>query len=411
MIVAAALATLPLLFAKSGTIRAYVYQRINKVGQNQRAWNFGGTLHADVTLKSRPLTLGASYAFADPLGTNGSDPQHNAALDNTLPGYSYSALSELYAQYRTWSDFAQIGRMSIDTPFVNPADKRLIPITFQGAQVRHYFGGGWNVALMQIARFKSRTSSTFDANNLLTQVRTPGFALLEVSHGSRALNVSADQYWFADVASLTYLSAQVRVGEGSMLAAQTVIEDQAGRALAGTIHNHTYGLQFATRSGGVDVSLGFDYAPAVTFVTTNPASIFRPVGAPAPVALGGGRFSVLGGGIASPYTDSLTSDPLFTTSLTASQSDRRSAGTSYKLALSGTGDSGHVPWAFSQSHFDFGAVGTTDETDADITLNLGRIDPTKLYTGLSLRQRWGYRITNTAPLRFLYSRTQLQYTF
>jgi len=411
VIVAATLAALPILFAKSGTLRAYMFQRLNKVGQNQRAWNFGGTLHADVTLKSRPFTIGATYAFADPLGTNGPDPQHNAALDNTLPGFSYSSLSELYAQYRTWSDFAQIGKMSIDTPFANPADKRMIPITFQGAQVRHYFGGGWNVGLMQIARFKSRTSSTFDANNLLTQVRTRGFTLLELSHGSRFLNVTADQYWFADIASLSYLTAQMRLGEDSNLTAQAVIEDQAGRALAGAIHNHTYGLQYATRRGSIDMSLGFDYAPAVSFITTNPATIFRPLGAPAPVAVGGGRFSVLGGGIASPYTDSLTSDPLFTTSLAASQSDKRSAGTSYKFALSGSLNSGHVPWAFSQAHFDYGAVGTTDETDADVTLNLGRIDPTKLYTGLSLRQRWGYRVTNTAPLRFLYSRTQLQYTF
>ena len=159
------------------------------------------------------------------------------------------------------------------------------------------------------------------------------------------------------------------------------------------------------------MSFGVDYAPAVTFITTAPASIFRPLGAPAPAALGGSRFAVLGGGIASPYTDSLTSDPLFTTSLAASQSDKRSAGTSFKLALAGTLCSGHIPWAFSQAHFDFGAVGTADETDADVTFNLGRIDPTKLYSGLSLHQRWGYRITDSAPLRFLYSRTQLQYTF
>lgn len=358
-----------------------MFQRLNRVGINQRAWNFGGSLHGEATLKSHPLTIGATYAFADPLGTNGPNPQSNAGLDNSLPGYSISSLSELYAQYRTWRDFVQVGKFSIDTPFANAADKRMIPITFQGAQLRHYFGGGWNLGLMQMARFKSRTSSTFDANTLLSQQRTAGFTLLEATKGSGNVSVSADQYWFSDIASLTYLSGQLNVGARRVLSAQTVIEDQAGRALAGLIHNHTYGLQYLAHAGAVDASLGVDYAP------------------------------YNGTGILSPYTDGLTSDPLFTTAIAASQSDKRSFGTSWKLTLSGTVDNGHVPWGLAHAHYNYGSNGTSDETDAEVAFNLGRIDPTKIYTGLSLRQRWGYRITNTNPLRFLYSRTQLQYTF
>lgn len=371
---------MPVFFTSSGTLRAYVFQRLNRVGQNQRAWNFGGSLHGEATLKSRPFTIGATYSFADPLGTNGSNPQHNSALDNSLPAYSIRALSELYAQVRTWRDFAQLGTFGIDTPFANTADKRMVPITFQGVQARHYFGGGWNISAMHMARFKSRTSSTFDANTLLTTQRTSGFSMVEVSHGANNVNLSIDRYWFCDIADLSYLSGQWTIGN-STLSAQTVIEDQAGRALVGRIHDHTYGMQFATRIGDIDASLGFDYAPGN------------------------------GTGIMSPYTDGVTADPLFTTSLATSQSDRRSPGTSWKLSLGGTVGDGHIPWTISQAHYNFDSAGIADETDGDVALNLGRIDPTKLYMGLSLHQRWGYRITNTAPLRFLYSRTQLQYTF
>lgn len=399
----------------SGFLRAYQFQRINAVGINQQAVNFGGGLHAEYTARSRPFTVATTYFFADPLGLNGNDPQANPAVDNTLPGYNESSQGELYAQYRTWRDFLQAGKMQIFTPWANPADGRMIPVTFQGILARSYIAPGWDVGVARIARFKSRTSSTFDANDLLTNDRTPGFLLVDLTHATRSLRASLHQYWFYDVAALTYAQMQIDLPHHRFIAAQAVAESNAGRSLLGTIHNHTLGLELGARIGAVHATLGWDRSPSVLYETASPGSIFTPIGGtPASRSLGGGLFEVVGGGIASPYTDGYVSDPLFTTSIVTSLVDRRSPGSAVKIAFAATTADGRWSGQIAQTYFDFNnALGSASatESDADVTVLLSRIDPVLPFTGLSLRQRWGYRVSSGPPLRFLYSRTQLQYTF
>ena len=405
------------IFSTSGLVRLYEFQKINAVGTNQRALNIGGALHAEYTRNAHPFTLGATYYAAEPFGLNGPNPQSNTGLDNTLPAYRYSALGELYAQYRTWRDFIQLGKMQIASPWANAADGRLIPVTYQGVVGRHYFESGWDIGITRIARFKSRTSSTFDANNLLTNATTPGFLLVELTRSAGTISGSVHQYWFYDIASMTYAQVRVRLSDRAFTAAQAVAESDIGRALLGTIHNHTLGLQLGTRIGVVNATLGYDTAPRVTYITTAPQTIFAQsavAGSSTVRALGGGRFAVAGGGIASPYTDGYVADPLFTTAIAASLVDRRSAGYAFKFTLTAQSGNGRFSGTLARGFYNYSnslSSATATETDADGTYFLSNIDPARVYSGFSIRQRWGYRTTTGAPLRFLYSRTQLQYDF
>ncbi|HUY11651.1 MAG TPA: OprD family outer membrane porin, partial [Candidatus Dormibacteraeota bacterium] len=352
--------------SRSGVLRAYDFQRYNRVGVNQSATNFGGSLHLEYTASSRPFTLGATYFFANPLGTNGSDPRSDPQVDNTLPGYSYSSLGELFAQYRTWRDFVQLGKMQIATPWANGADGRLIPVTFQGLVARRYFGRGWNLGLVRVARFKSRTSATFDADNLLTTARTSGFLMLSLSRAAGSFTGSLHQYWFDNIASLTYAQASWKLSHRRFIGAQGVIENDAGAALLGVIHNRTLGLQFGQRIGAVTATLGYDEAPAVLYLTSTPSSIFQPTGGTAAFAnAGGGLFRVVGGGIASPYTDGYVADPLFTTSIVTSLVDRRSPGSALELAFEASDASGRLSGRIARSFFDFSnPLGSASATES-----------------------------------------------
>lgn len=396
-------------------LRAYEFQKVNGTGPNQNAFNAGGSIHAEYTTTSRPFTIGLTYFFANPLGTNGANPQTNPQVDNSLPGYSVSSLGELYAQYRTFRDAVQIGKMQITTPWANPADGRLIPVTYQGLVARRYFAPGWDAGIMRIARFKSRTSSTFDANDLLTNATTPGFLLVDLTRSAGAFSGSVHQYWFYDIAALTHAQIRYDLSARSYLAAQAIAENSIGRALVGIVHNHTLGLQYGRTIGAVNATVGYNWSPGVTYVTTSPASVFKPVGGtPAVRALGGGLFQVAGGGIASPYTDGYTADPLFTTSLVATLVDRRSTGSAFRIAFSATNGNGRLTALIAHGFYDYSnALGpsTATESEADVTYLFSNVDPTRVYSGFSLRQRWGYRASSGPPFRFLYSRTQLQYTF
>ncbi|MDP9018308.1 MAG: OprD family outer membrane porin, partial [Candidatus Eremiobacteraeota bacterium] len=411
----APLATPQGAFTTSGVVRAFEFQRINRVGVNANAFSLGGSLHAEYTTSARPLTLGLTYYFADPVGTGGPNPRTNPNIDNSLPGFPYRSLGELYAQYRTFRDVLQIGKMQLTSPWANAADGRMIPVTFQGITARRYFAPGWDLGVMRVARFKSRTSSAFDANNLLTNATTPGFLLVDLTRTAGSFSGSLHTYWFYDVASLTHAEVRLALSERSFITAQGIEEHEIGRALVGTIHSHVLGLQYGTRIGAVNATLGYNAIPAVSYRTNNPGSIFQPVGGtPNKRALGRGLFEVAGGGIASPYTDGYVADPLFTTSLVASLVDRRSTGSAIKLAFSATSGNGRLTGSIAHGFYDYSnrlGTATATETELDGTYFLSNVDPTRGYTGFSFRQRWSYRASSGPPFAFLYSRSQLQYTF
>ncbi|MDQ6932699.1 MAG: OprD family porin [Candidatus Eremiobacteraeota bacterium] len=433
--------------------------------QNAAAFNLGGKIHAEYSLPNSPLTLGATYFGAEPFGANdnrrndpsaayapGFDPcagkaaGFNSCVDNTLPGFELSSLGEMYLQYKTKWITAQIGKESINTPWANPSDSRIVPVTFQGATLSINFAPGWTASAMRMARWKNRTSSSFDANSLLcNQAPTPanfpgpackrpdagpgtptsGFLLLGLSRKfSPYLTASVYNYEFYDVANMTHIEAKYSYSPKSplnpYLAGQYIAESDAGRAIVGAIHNHTIGAQLgASFSKEVDVALSFDSSPIVTYVTATPASVFLPVGgtpatgAPVPGAPAGTNY-LYGGGIASPYTDSYATDPLYTTSITQGMADRRSAGSALKLAATAYTSNRHFRGIVSRATYNYSTPAGTSkaaETNLDVTYFFDKVDPKKPYSGLSLRHRLAIRDQTQSPFTFMYNRTQLEYSF
>ena len=435
----------------SGTLREFYFTRTNFNGigatkappPNAASFQIGGKFHAEYNLPHSPWTLGATYYGAalnaqDTVNLSGTNP----AIDNTLPGYRLSLLGESYVQYKNAWINGQIGKEQINTPWANPSDSRIVPALFQGVTVSGKVSPALTVGAMYMARFRARVTSAFNSNTLLTscnttkgvpgdpcnaQQTTRGFLLLSANAKlGPQLTANLYQYQVYDLVGITHLDAQYAVAPKTFLkptlAAQYVAENNLGNALIGTINNRTIGLQVGgALAKTVSVALSYNTSPVVTYQTTKalcgsvPGGIFGGV-VGAPVAGSATLFNCYGGGIASPYTDSYATDPLYTTSISQGLADTHKAGQGSKIALT-FNPNAHVKLVLSEARYNYSNDFVGDfrsEGNADLTVLLGGVDPKKTYKGFSFRQRFALRTAQfptIAPGRFWYNRTQFEYTF
>ncbi|MDQ2873180.1 MAG: OprD family porin [Candidatus Eremiobacteraeota bacterium] len=431
----------PSAFTYSGTLRAFYFTRSNLVqngaNPNRTAFNFGGKLHGDYRFGTTPFSVGASYYGADPFGANGSNAGFNPRIDNTLPGFSLSTLGEAYLQYKTKTVYVKAGNQNYKSPWAPDSDSRIKPALYQGADVALGLVKNVTLGLTDVIRFQNRTSSVFDKTTLLTggpiaggpnnpRIETNGFAVASLGYkNGSAVSATLYDYAFYNIANLVYGEAKFFPSPKSPIkpyvAAQFVHEHQAGQAVVGIIDNTTYGMQVgATFSKNVDLALGYDQSPEKTATLNGTCAqagtsgYFIDAGGTSSCrTYAPGTFTLYYGGIASPYSDSYATDPLYTTSISQGAADRHSTGRSFKLGGTFQTSDKRVKLILSQAYYDYSngaGANTTKEFDADATYFFNKVT-SGTYRGLSLRHRYADRVQPTLPFDFKYNRTQLQYDF
>jgi hypothetical protein len=447
----------------SGYIRAYDFDRLNafenKSNPNRSAFNLGGELQLDYRLGDSPFHAVVGGFAGDPFGLNGAQPAFNKAgpggsngIDNSLPGWSYSTLGIINLRYDDTHLKAVVGDQLYDSPWANPSDSRMKPALFQGISAKYAFDRHFDVGLARMIAFQSRIDSDFTRYTLLPNtlgstentavafdpIQTAGLLAADATyHNGPYSFASLWDYSFYNIANLGYAEVGGSLDPTSSLhptlSGQYVTETQAGAALEGKIQNSTFGAKLAADVGpNVNLSFGFDSAPwryyDFTAASEKAATaavakvIFEPgVGNNLVVPLYNNVYRVAYGGIASPYTDSYATDPLYTSSLTQGAVDARSAGTSYKVAMTFTSDNKRVKVILSEAYYDyanFAFLNNTTETDGDVTYYFSKPPKAGPYRGLLYRERIGNRISPGSqagatlyPHVFTYTRQQLQYQF
>jgi hypothetical protein len=475
----------------SGNVRAFYFTRSNAVNCdtvphhgapgatagssgiqcNAAAFNLGGKLHGDYQLGKTPWALGASFFGADPFGANGNNAGFNPRVDNSLPGIPISVLGEAYLQYKNKFMSGQIGREIINTPWAGPSDSRIVPSSFQGAWVSGNVSPSVTVAAYYMGRFHPRTGSGFYNWTLLTsceqqtpvqyfdpttgaaktpiagadpcaspkaQQATKGFAMLQVTKKFNPTWVAnLYQYQVYDIVNITHIDTKYnfmpKASTNPFVAAQYVAESDTGKALVGTIHAHIFGLQYGMSLGkNIDFVASFNQSPQVAYRTTPancasiPGGVFGGVAATKSVA--GNPILCYGGGVASPYSDSYATDPLYTTSISQGMADVHKPGSGMKAAFTVQSDNHKWKGVFSGAQYYYAlptgvvsianAVDTRKELNIDVQYFFAAVDPKKPYHGLSIRHRYADRstyfgagITPTSNPDFKYNRTQLEWTF
>jgi len=428
--------------AVTGRARAYYFRRLNAVqnaaNPNRYAFGLSGSPHLDYRIGDTPLNIGYTYFASTPFGINGANPLANPHVDNTLPGYSLSSpVHEAYLQYKDPHAYFTVGNQELNLPWLPASDSRLKPVSYRGVDATFALTDALSFSLTRVIAFESRNVSTFQANTLLTASYpgasldhlhpfTPGTLRVALNfHPSPRLVIAAENDEFYDIANLVYTEAKYGIAPSSKanpyFAMQYVAETSLGTNQVGVVDNHTIGAQLgATVSKGLLFSASADSAPwNYAFVHASSAAAatagyFVGAGGTGTAALvAPGVYKVAYGGIASPYTDSFATDPLYTTQITQGEVDRRSAGNSYKVALVYTPPNKQFRLIADQAWYQYTnqiAHNLTSEFNVDGTYYFNRVRPGP-YKGLLARVRIAPRTQPTLPYNFDYNRYQTEYDF
>jgi hypothetical protein len=426
----------------SGKVRGYDFQRLNRVltgtTVNQHSTEFSILPHVDYRIGDTPLNIGYTYGGASGFGFNGPNPIANPHVDNTLPGFPLDqSQHELYLQYKDSNAAVTVGNQELNYPWLPNSDSRVLPTSYEGVDAAVKVLNSLSLSVSRINKFEERNSSSFEANTLLTaqypgttlfanQPFTPGTLRTALNfHPSRRIVIAAENDQFYDIANLFYTEGKYGINPYSAanpyVAMQYVAENSIGTQQIGRQINHTIGAQF-----GANVVKNLLFAVSGDFAPIEYATVEAPTAAAAAagyfvgdggtgdaVQIAPGLFRVAYGGLASPYTDSLGTDPLYTTQITQGMADRRSAGNSYKAALVYTNSTKQLKLIADEGWYQYSndiSHNNTSEFNADGTYYFNKVRPGP-YKGFFARIRIATRQNPTAPFGFEYQRFQTEYDF
>ena len=263
-------------------LRTSVYARAYQISMDGAHSDAFGYLHAEYDLSRSGLHVGGSYQFAN------------------------DKLLESYVAYDRPGLHIEIGDQFFASPWV---DTHLIwglkPTAFQGIDAR-YNANAWTVEVADMMRFESRDAQSFSRTTLLTDAASPssGFAYGRVSYAPKdsALSLNAYVYRMSDLLNMYWFTTRADLskhGWSPYLKTQAGIEHNSGASELGSLNSSIEGVLF-----GADPLRNLNVEAA---------------------------FDVNHGAWLSPYSDSYSSDPLYTTPLLDGMIDRHRAGSSSYL--------------------------------------------------------------------------------
>lgn len=383
-----------------GNIRSYFFDRdyTNNNLPNQRAFSLGGKLNLLTEEFFYGFRLGATGYTAQPLGINS---HIQTKVDRTLPGKPVGAFGQAFGQYENKCFLARIGNQLITTPWMNEADSRMIPATYQAVYAKLTPITDFNLSAMRVLRFKNRISSSFSKTNLynpssqatpiaLADQKFIGAFALGADYKHDNFKIQAWGYQFYNIAKLYYADASYKADLG--YAIKPIMGIQLG-------HEHNDGnIAFNTvnrspkNSDLLGVLVGIECGEGSFTVGYN--DIPKKAGA------------YLNGNIISPYTTSYTSDPLYTTSMIAGLIEK-AAGHATKVTLKYNFFDKKLKTLISYAkYYNNPSIPNTSESNFDITYL-----PDGMFKKLALRYRVGLLKNNPTYGQFIYHRAMLQYDF
>jgi hypothetical protein len=428
----------------SGKARAYDFQRLNHVqtasAPNKRAVEFGFEPHLDYRIGNTPLNIGYTYAGATGFGFNGPNPVNNPHFDNTLPDFPLnSPIHELYLQYKDNRSMVTIGDQELNYAWTPTSDMRIMPASYQGLDSSFTLSKNLSLGLTEIVRFEARTSSAFVDNTLLTApysgatsvipysgIETSGTQRVALTY-KPASNVSllAENYAFNNIANLLYVEGKLGLAPtkaaNPYLAVQYVAENSIGQRQIGQINNQTFGAQIGVKltkrlqfTTSTDIApWRYALVPASSAVAAQSGYFVATGGAGTAALVKPGLYRVAYGGIASPYSDSYASDPLYTTTTTQSSVDRRSAGNSYQVALVYTNANKQLKVIVAEASYQYSNnisrnIATIFKADGQYNFNRVREGH---YKGFLVRIKIEPHTQPTTPYKYENQRFMTEYDF
>ncbi len=382
-----------------GNLRLYNFWRdYSNATPDQSAFSVGGKLNLLTDAFWNGFKVGATLYTAQPLGMNASNPSRR---DSTLPATPITVLGQSYLQYQDKYVLVRAGNQLITTPWLNDADSRMIPATYQGIYSTVSPIKDLNFTAMRIIRFKSRIADDFSRTNVfyptnggsikgLNDTASEGAAAVGSQYTYGDFNTQAWGYQFYNYGKLVYGDANYKLAAsnfvkplvGVQIAREWNDGSQTLNALGlGATNATAYGVLLGAEVGEGKLTIGYNAIPRHSH------AYYR------------------NGDFVSPYTSA--SDPLYTTSMVAGLVDK-AAGSAIKVGAQYYLYDRQVLLKASYAKYNTTPyTPNTNETDLDATykFNKGKLK------NLSIRGRLAVLNGNPAYGKLVYSRLMLQYDF
>lgn len=388
----------------SGYLRSYEWTNSNFYNSpvNNSIFVAGGMLKAE-SGKLDHFSVGMAFYTAHTPQSTYNDPLN---YDPTL-GTNLDTLGQSYLNYHNgWINIRQ-GRQSIDTPFANSADYRMIPALYQGTTIDLTPSENLGFTFGRITRYKSWTSATFDRTNNETAgpftksgapfQNFPGLATTGFWYAAAhdVLNFGNEkltsQFWYYDFMNIAHLSfideklAFKSIGDFKpFVGFQYANEKNDGAALFGTVDSTPYGFQIGTDFGKSNVTAAVVHIPAHPGTFNN-------------------------GGLASPYTDGYGSAALFTGNMLF-PTEGLGSGSAYQLSGSHTFDESWSSWA-TYNRFNQTASATLSAQAIDEYVVSLSYNAHGFFKGWKVMDMLGYSTLAGNSYHFTQNRLMAQYGF
>lgn len=396
-----------------GNIRLYDFDRhFSRPGTtDQTAFSLGGKMNALSDLFLNYFRIGGTLYTAQSFGMNSTNPERQ---DKSLPATPLTALGQAFLQFENPYFMGRLGNTLINTPWLNPADTRIIPASYQA-----FYGtfAPWqslntadkylNFIIFRQIRFKPRTAGGFSQHNLynansytIATTTIPALGNTKdigtlAAGGLYKLNTLYMQAWaykFYDYSRIYYADFKYTLPTYPLfkpvIGAQMLHSPADGKNVIGSLP----GLG-AVNSSAYGIFIGSEIYNGQLILAWNTI----------PKKAGGYR----NGDIVSPYTSGYTSDPLYTTSMTSGLVEK-AAGSARKIT--GT-------YSFFDHQIAFAVTGAQYFTQPYLH-NSSEIDLDAIYMpipifkkSLSIRARMGFANHSTNNGKLTYSRLMIQYDF
>lgn len=365
-----------------GQIRGYSNVLDFQNSNDRYGTAFGGRLSFETSADQMfGFSGGVGYYTANDLGTNRPDVGSRAPFTPTV---DIDILGEAFLRWRGLNTLATAGNQLIDTPFANPSDAFVIPVTYTGYSVLNKSIDGWTFSGHHLNFIKARESQEFiDVGTFVTSrfgaapARTGGTSILGAVYKKERSDLQAWHYTLPDIFTIEYLQAEheldLQVPYAPYASLQFGFQKESGSAHLGHNEATLSGARVGAKAYGANVSLSANVVSRNRFVM--------------------------------PYTYS--SDPSFTNSMLSGLGSYR-PGNAWKLQA--TYDFSDKTWA-RVSHALLAFDDSTDTVETDVDLRHKFKDDLE---NLSVMLRFGRRTGKTPPASLpdlTEYRTQIQYVF
>ena len=243
-------------------VRSFYLESDNEDAPDNLAWALGGWLGYQSGYWRERLRLGVTGYTTQPLYAPEDKPGtkllHPVQEGFTVIGQAYVDLKLAeQAELRLY-------RQTIDLPYVNEQDSRMVPVTFEAYTLRNRKTDRVHYTLGHVTKMKPRDDSGFQSMSEVAGAEDTDYGLtlasLDLSPTpSTSLGLVNHYAW--DVMNIFYTEATLALtrgpGVGVKFSGQYTNQRSVGEALIGTFATRQYGLKGALSWGGIGASVGY----------------------------------------------------------------------------------------------------------------------------------------------------------